>query len=253
MDTNQPSTWQEILNNGNASEALNVYRVGDNSDEMTESALELLTDVQDLLREKNPAKAQRRLDNYGQTLDWVEQLLRELKPQLATLEQATKRLDKHNAEGALELLTSITSPLLLAEKETLRGTGLIYNNDAINAKTAFETALTYDPQHYRALTNLGNLALEAGNIDGAIILYEKALTLKEDFANAHHNLAVAYRKKGQVSKSVGELKKAQRASQQKLREEARHMFRGTQNTKYLRWLIYAAIAVTVFFIFRQRI
>jgi tetratricopeptide (TPR) repeat protein len=252
MENTPSTTWQEILNTGNVSEALNLYRINDNSDEMTERALELFADMQDLLREKNPAKAKQKLDNHRKTLDWAEQLISELKPQLATLEEATKTLDKHHPEKTLELLQNVISPILLAEKETLCGTALIYHNDTSNAKVAFEKALALDPQHYRALTNLGNLALESNNVDEAIALYERALKLKEDFANAHHNLAVAYRKKGQVSKSVSELKKAQRVSQQKLREEARQMFRG-QNTKYLRWLLYAAIAVVLFLVFRNRI
>jgi tetratricopeptide (TPR) repeat protein len=247
------TTWQDLLHQGRASEALKLYRVSDNSDEMTEGALELFTDIQDLLREKNPSKAKQKLANYSKKPDWAEQLVNELQPQLGILEAATKRLDKHEPEKTLELLQSITAPLLLAEEETLRGTALIYHNDTANAKRAFEQALVVDSQHYRAITNLGNLALEAGNIDEAIVLYERALKLKEDFANAHHNLAVAYRKKGLVSKSVGELKKAQRASQQKLREEARQMFRGSQNSKYLRWLLYAGAAVILFLVFRSRL
>jgi tetratricopeptide (TPR) repeat protein len=253
MEDIQQTTWQEALNNGNASEALKLYRVNANNDPMTENALELFADIQDLLREKNPAKAIKRLSSHDKPPAWAEGLFNELQQQLETLEQAKKSLDKHEPEKTLELLTPLYSPLLLAEKETLRGTALIYHNDTANSKLAFEKALTVDPHHYRAITNLGNLALESGNVDEAIIFYEKALNLKEDFANAHHNLAVAYRKKGQVSKSVSELKKAQRAGQQKLREEARGMFRGAQNSKYLRWLLYAAIAFTLFLIFRSRL
>jgi tetratricopeptide (TPR) repeat protein len=252
MDNPQP-TWQEALNNGNASEALKLYRVNDNSDELTENTLELFVDVQELLREKNSTKAKQKLEQHTQTPDWADQLLNKLPPQLATLEAATKSLDKHEPDKTLEFLQTVTVPLLLAEKETLRGTALIYHNDTAHSKLAFEKALSIDAQHYRALTNLGNLALEAGNIDEAIICYEKALKLKEDFANAHHNLAVAYRKKGQVSKSVSALKKAQRASQQKLREEARQMFRGTQSGKYMCWLLYAAGALILLFIVRSRL
>ncbi len=260
MEDNQPTNlnWQEALNHGNATEALKSYRTTDNSDETTEGertegTLELLADLQALLREKNSATAKQKLDTHGKTPAWAEQLLSDLQPQLATLKEATKQLDKHSPDKTLELLQTVSSPLLLAEKETLRGTALIYHNDVTGAKAAFEKALVHDPQHYRALTNLGNLMLEANSVDEAITLYERALKLKEDFANAHHNLAVAYRRKGQVSKSVSELKKAQRVSQQKLRDEARQMFRGTQNTKYLRWLLYAGGAIVLFLVFRSRL
>jgi tetratricopeptide (TPR) repeat protein len=247
------TTWQDALNQGKASEALKLYRVNDNGDEMTERILELFTDIQDLLREKNPAKARQKLAGHGKAPDWAERVFSELQPQLATLEEATKSLDKHDPDKTFELLNPLSSPLLSAEKETLRGTALIYHNDTNNAKRAFENALAVDSQHYRAITNLGNLALEAGNVDEAIAQYEKALKIKEDFANAHHNLAVAYRKKGQVSKSVSSLKKAQRVSQQKLRDEARQIFKGTQNSKYLRWLLYAVGAIILFLIFRSRL
>lgn len=253
MEDEQQTTWQQALEQGNASEASRLYHVNDNNDETTESVLELFADIQELLREKNPAKAKQRLDRHGKTPDSVQPLVGELQVQLITLEQATKSLDNHDPDTTLELLQNVTATLLLAEKETLRGTALIYHNDTVNARVAFEKALMIDPQHYRAMTNLGNLALEAGHVDEAIVLYEKALKIKEDFANAHHNLAVAYRKKGQVSKSVSSLKKAQRVSQQKLREEARQMFRGSQNTKYLRWLLYAAGAILLFLIVRSRL
>ncbi len=256
MEDNQQTNWQEAINQGNAGEALKLYRVNDNSDDMIGRTLERLADIQSLLREKNVVKAKQLVVNHSKTLDWAEQLFNELQPQLATLEEATKHLDKHHPENALELLQRVTSPLLLAEKETLRGTALIYHNDVTGAKAAFEKALAHDSQHYRAITNLGNLALESGKVDEAITRYEHALKLNETFANAHHNLAVAYRKKGQVSKSVSELKKAQRVSQQKLREDARQIFRGGlfrgQGRKYLRWLVYIAIAVIVFLFLRQR-
>jgi tetratricopeptide (TPR) repeat protein len=253
MEDNQTRTiWQQTLYNGHASEALQLYRTSDNNDTAVEQALELFVDVQILLREKNVAKARQALLKRNKALSWSEQLSAELEPQLVTLEDATKALEKQEPEKTLTLLQSITAPLLLAEVETLRGTALIYHNDTATAKAAFEKALAHDPNHYRALTNLGNLALESSNTDEAIALYEQALKLNETFANAHHNLAVAYRKKGQVSKSVSELKKAQYVSQQKLRDDARQMFKG-QSGKYLRWLMYAGAAIILFLLLRSRL
>lgn len=243
--------WQQALEQGNPSEALNLYRTTDGSDETTEGVLESFVKIQTFLREKNPAKAREVLSKQTTTLEWLEEIKNDLKVQLTTLEEATKALDKHDPDTALDRLNTITSPLLLAEAETLRGTALIYHNDTVGAKAAFERAVSRDPNHYRAITNLGNLALEANNLDEAILKYEHALKLNENFANAHHNLAVAYRKKGMVSKSVSELKKAQRVSQQKLREEARQMFKGRQTTKYLRWLL-IAVAAIILYLFIQR-
>jgi tetratricopeptide (TPR) repeat protein len=251
MEENQP-TWQEAVGQGNASTSLHLYRTTDGSDVNVESVLESFANIQVFLREKNSAKAREVLSKQTTTLEWLEQLRHELSTQLVTLENATKALDKHDPDTALAGLKNVTSPLLLAEAETLRGTALIYHNDTAGAGLAFERAIQLDPNHYRAITNLGNLALEANNLDEAILKYEHALKLNENFANAHHNLAVAYRKKGMVSKSVSELKKAQRVSQQKLREEARQIFKGGQTTKYLRWLLIAAVAIILYLFIQQR-
>jgi tetratricopeptide (TPR) repeat protein len=252
MEEYQTKTWQQALEQGNANESLKLYRTTDGSDEGIEGVLESFTEVQTLLREKNPTKAKQVLSKQNKTLVWLEQLSHELTLQLTTLEEASNALDKHDPDTALAQLNNVTSPLLLAEGATLRGTALIYHNDTAGAKAAFERALQLDSNHYRAITNLGNIALESGNLDEAISNYEHALKLNENFANAHHNLAVAYRKKGMVSKSVSELKKAQRVSQQKLREEARQLFKGKQTTKYLRWLLMAAAAIILYLFIQQR-
>ena len=152
----------------------------------------------------------------------------------------------------LSVLTSAHHPLLLGEAETLRGTALIYQNDTAGARAAFENALSYDAKHYRAITNLGNLALEHNQLEEAVLYYEKALKINEHFANAHHNLAVAYKRKGEVGKSVHALKQAQRASQQKMKEEARGMFKSPRATKYLRWLFFAGLALVVYFFVRNQ-
>ena len=115
----------------------------------------------------------------------------------------------------LSVLTSVHHPLLLGEAETLRGTALIYKNDTTGAKAAFENALGYDSKHYRAITNLGNVALENNLLEEAILQYEKALKINEHFANAHHNLAVAYKRKGEVGKSVHALKRASEPANKK--------------------------------------
>lgn len=252
MEENQ-TTWQQALERGNASEALQLHLDNAEVNEGVETSLENLVAMQGFLREKNPEKARQPLKSNDQTHEWLKQLFQGLDTELPILEQAVKTLDKHDTDKTLELLTGIKQPLLQAEVETLRGTAMIYYNKTVEAKESFDRAISLDPKHYRAITNLGNLALESGNLDEAISKYEHALKLNENFANAHHNLAVAYRKKGMVSKSVSELKKAQRVSQQKLREEARGLLKNSQTSKYVRWFVIAVIAVIVFLFFRQRV
>ena len=86
-------------------------------------------------------------------------------------------------------------------------------------------------------------------------LYERALALNDTFGNAHHNLGVAYRRKGQVGKSVRALRKAQGASQKQIREEARESLRsgvGGGLAKYGRWLVYFVVAAALFLLLRSR-
>jgi tetratricopeptide (TPR) repeat protein len=249
---NEKTPWQQALEHGKASEALRFYVDSAEDDLGVESSLENLVTMQRVLREKNPAKARQYLTSSDPLPQWTQRLFQELDFELQTLEQATKTLERHEPDQTLELLATITQPLLGAEVETLRGTALIYHNRTSDARQAFEKALELDPQHYRAMTNLGNLALESNNVDEAITRYEQALKLNENFANAYHNLAVAYRKKGMVSKSVSQLKKAQRVSQQKIREEARGILKNAQMAKYLRWFLFAAIALLLFWFLRQR-
>jgi tetratricopeptide (TPR) repeat protein len=242
--------WKNALQQGHAEEALKRYQQTDNSDAATREMLESLATMQTLLREKNVSKIKSL--SFQNVPQWAKALVDDLTPQLATLAEAQKCLDRHQAEKVLELLNDVQHPLLLAEVETLRGTALIYDNDTFGAKAAFEKALSYDPKHYRAITNLGNLSLEANHLDQAISFYERALKLNEHFANAHHNLAVAYRKKGEVGKSVKALKQAQRVSQQNLRQEARGILRSPQTTKYLRWVFLALAALILFLFLRNR-
>jgi tetratricopeptide (TPR) repeat protein len=54
------------------------------------------------------------------------------------------------------------------------------------------------------------MTLEAGQTDEAIRMYTEALKLNPEYALAHHNLGAAYRKKGQIDKSVYHIKRGQR-------------------------------------------
>jgi tetratricopeptide (TPR) repeat protein len=178
-----------------------------------------------------------------------------LREELERLKAAAEILDKRQPEAALEELKKLQHPLIASEKDALRGTAYIYTNDLEAAQDAFNKTLALDPKHYRVITNLGNLALEKGNLDEAIQAYERALKIDDGFANALHNLGVAYRKKGQVNKSVQMLRKAQSSSQRQLREEARESFKGSNNPqtlKLLRWFIYGVIAVIIFFFLKAR-
>jgi len=59
------------------------------------------------------------------------------------------------------------------------------------AVKSYEKALTIKPDYAEAHNNLGNTLKKLGQLDAAIKSYEKALTINPDFAEAHNNLGIA--------------------------------------------------------------
>ena len=234
------------LEEGRLSEALTAELATAEPDAELLRLLKRLDEVLEYLREKRYAQAVK----LAATLEPIGDFkLETMRVGVATLEQSGKELGRGEAEKALTLLDRTSHPLLEAEYETQRGTAHVFLGEAETAETAFKRAAELDPKHYRALTNLGNLMLEEGRTDEAIVLYERAIRLNEGFPNAHHNLGVAYRRKGQVSKSVASIRRAQRVSRRRDGEEARvvvRSFAGAQGRKYLRWLLYAGAALGIY-------
>ena len=50
------------------------------------------------------------------------------------------------------------------------------------------------------MVNVGNLLLEAGEVDAAVARYRRRSSLDPDYPEAHHNLGVAYKR--QVGRRV---------------------------------------------------
>lgn len=173
---------------------------------------------------------------------------------MQTLVAASEAIDRRDFEGASERLQALSNDFFAAERDTLLGTMAVLSSDSAEALARFDAALVRDPYHLRALTNRGNLKLEAGDVDGAIADYEAALRVDDGFANAHHNLGVAYRRKGQISKSVAALRRAQRSS---LRQDADSV-RSARKTKRQgnprnrRWWWWAALAAVAWWFARQQ-
>lgn len=64
------------------------------------------------------------------------------------------------------------------------------------------------PQKARGLSSLGAAIYKVGRIDEAIVLYERAITFKDDYGAAHYNLALGYEAKGRLLEAVEEFKEA---------------------------------------------
>ncbi len=162
-------------------------------------ALAVLLELRDWLRLKEYEKARRVLQQDG---DLIAEYL-----DIAHAQAALEALEKED-EAALSGF--LEDPHLGAEAWTALGVLRIRQGDRAGAQQAFAAALQLDPGHYRAKTNLANLALEAGQTDEAIRLYQEVLKQNPEYALAHHNLGAAYRKKGQIDKAVHHIKQAQR-------------------------------------------
>jgi lipoprotein NlpI len=85
------------------------------------------------------------------------------------------------------------------------------------ARADFEEAVRIKASHAPALTNLGNLLLEEGDLEGAIAHYRSAIDADPEYPIAHLNLSVAYKRTGRRAEAVRELRLAQRLEQRTLR------------------------------------
>lgn len=244
--------WRERLAEGRLGEAYAAYLAVEAQLPEVRSALENLADFEALVRARRWVRAEQRLARTverPEIIDWGQ-----LESDLAALTACSKALDRRELADAVVHLERVRSACFRAEVANLRGTAHAYEGDNAAAKVEFERAVTLDPKHYRALTNLGNAQLEEGLTDEAIVNYQRAIALNDDFANAHHNLGVAYRRKGQIGKSVRALRTAQRAQQRRDQEEAREALGGTGRgaARMLRWVLILAVAAALFLLLRNR-
>jgi tetratricopeptide (TPR) repeat protein len=127
-------------------------------------------------------------------------------------EEALSRLDALLQDPAI----SVDERAAVANK---RGVAFINMQRIPEARAAFEHALSILPRCAPALVNMGNLHLEAGDVDEALRYYERAVLSDEEYAPAHHNMAVAYKRLGRTGDAVRELRLAQRLEGRVIRRQ----------------------------------
>jgi len=127
---------------------------------------------------------------------------------------AVRRLERGDLSGArgafdalLEAAQTDEERVRILNKRGVACVGLGARDEALRD---FTKALELLPRYAPALANVGNLLLEDGAIDDAVVHYEAAIRSDERYAVAHLNLAVAYRKAGRRADSVRELRIAHR-------------------------------------------
>lgn len=74
------------------------------------------------------------------------------------------------------------------------------------AVQSFNQAIGLDPYNPNLRIALGGIYFAQGNYDEAIRIFELATYAKPDLANAHYNLAVALREKGETARAIEEMK-----------------------------------------------
>jgi tetratricopeptide (TPR) repeat protein len=94
-----------------------------------------------------------------------------------------------------------------------RGVARIALDEREAAREDFEAALEAQARYPPALTNLGNLLIETGQLNEAIAHYERAIESDGEYAVAHFNLGVAYKRAGRIEEGVRAMRHAQRLEQ----------------------------------------
>ena len=117
------------------------------------------------------------------------------------------------ADAIIAFTDAITNEDRVPAALSKRGVCHIRLGERELAARDFARALELDAHCLPAIVNLGNMALEDERMDEAIGRYERALHIDPDYAMAHHNLGVAYRKQGRLAESVRELRAAAKLEQ----------------------------------------
>jgi tetratricopeptide (TPR) repeat protein len=102
-----------------------------------------------------------------------------------------------------------------------RGVALAALGRIPEAREDFEAALICIPRFAPSVTNLGNLLMDAGDVDGAVALYRAAIAADDEYPVAHFNLGVALKRAGKVDEGVREMRKAQRLEGRMGRKQSR--------------------------------
>ncbi|GGS23758.1 hypothetical protein GCM10008961_14100 [Deinococcus knuensis] len=176
----------------------------------------------------------------------------ELTGALRALDAGQKVADP--AELAALLAGALAQPLTRAEALNMQGILHAVSGEAGQARAVLEEAMQADPGHYRALTNLGNLDMEAGQFAAAEAVYRQVLTLNPDYDGGHHNLGVALRRQGRVAEGVKSIRRGQQLSMKRSKEdtnaEMKEQFAQNPAMKNLRWVLIAVAALIVFLVVR---
>ncbi|MFC4425389.1 tetratricopeptide repeat protein [Deinococcus navajonensis] len=243
-----------LLRNGQWTQAIELAR-RERLDVDVQDALEVLPAFQDHVRARRYPGARLALGAYRTALGRAPVT----SPERAAVEYAVSPDDLEAALAALDglqqesderalaagLAPALAHPLTRAEALNMQGVLAAMLGNAAGSRALLEEALQADPKHYRALTNLGNLDLEAGNAAQAEQHYRQVIALNPDYDGGHHNLGVALRRQGRIGESVAAIRRGQRLSvkrsQVDSKADAQDQLARNPALRTLRWVLLAAL------------
>jgi tetratricopeptide (TPR) repeat protein len=77
-----------------------------------------------------------------------------------------------------------------------------------NSESLWTHTLACTSDNAVAHNNLGNALFKTGNVDGAMVHYQKALQIRPDYAAAHNNFGIALFRKGNVDEAIAQYQMA---------------------------------------------
>ena len=130
------------------------------------------------------------------------------------LSRGARALDRGRFDEAEALfaqaLGAAATPAEVAAAHNKRAILAVHRRDLARAIDELVEALGAEPRSAAAITTLGNMLLESGEVDEAVAHYEFALLIDDGYAPAYHNLGVAMHRLGRRGEAVRNLRKATR-------------------------------------------
>jgi Flp pilus assembly protein TadD len=88
------------------------------------------------------------------------------------------------------------------------GVALFNKGQMEEAIIHFQKAVEIDPENAKTHCNLGNALMRKGRVDEAILHFQKAVAIRPEYAKAHDNLGNALMQQGQVDEAIIHFQKA---------------------------------------------
>ena len=132
---------------------------------------------------------------------------------LTPFERAVRLLERGDYANAETQLTALLSAENSSDRAGIfnkRGVARVHLGHHEDALNDFREALEIRPGYAPALVNIGNLLLEGGEVEAALLQYEAAVRSDDAYRVAHFNLGVALKKLGRHADAVREFRRADR-------------------------------------------